>query len=53
MAAKAQTSDSMLPGVSSSSTSGADHGIESPTASSSREAVNVEAIPKSDSTGWP
>ncbi len=53
MAPSAHTSDEIVPGVSSRSTSGADHGIESPTESSSRIEVRVDAMPKSESTGCP
>ncbi len=53
VAAKAQTSLEIVPDVSSSSTSGADQGMDRPTESSSRCVVSVEAMPKSDSTGCP
>jgi|GEM_PF-4513539 hypothetical protein len=51
VAASAHTSLATVPEVSSSSTSGADHGIERPTDSSSRCVVIVDAMPKSESTG--
>ncbi len=42
-----------VPGLSSASTSGADHGIERPTASVAAASSSVEAMPKSLSTGCP
>ena len=47
------TSLAIEPGVSSSSTSGADHGIERPTESSSLATAIEAAMPKSESTGCP
>ncbi len=53
VAANDQTSDSMLPGVSSISTSGADHGMDMPTDSAFCDSLRVDAMPKSESTGCP
>ena len=53
VAANDQTSDAMLPDVSSINTSGADHGIERPTDSWVSASLSVDAIPKSESTGCP
>ena len=47
------TSLATVPATSSSSTSGADQGTDRPTASLDSAWPSVEAIPKSDSTGWP
>jgi hypothetical protein len=43
----------MPPVFSPSSTSGADQGIDIPMASCVSAPDSVEAMPKSDSTGWP
>ena len=48
-----QTSLATVPDTSSWSTSGADHGIDSPTASLVSASPSVAAMPKSESTGCP
>ena len=47
------TSLATVPEMSSWSTSGADHGIERPTASFVSASPRVAAMPKSERTGWP
>jgi hypothetical protein len=53
VAPRDQTSLATVPDVSSFSTSGADHGIDRPTASVESDSPRVAAIPKSESTGLP
>ena len=53
MAPSDQTSDATVPVVSSETTSGADHGIDSPTVSPAVVERVVAAMPKSESTGAP
>lgn len=53
MAESAHTSDATVPWVASDNTSGADHGIDRPTASiAALPRVDAE-MPKSESTGAP